>query len=70
MKLNTHFNQIIKAKQIKPMEKLIFYWNSNSPPANAARILLIVSRLPFVEKDIDILSGENTKPPYTNINPN
>ncbi|CAK72830.1 unnamed protein product (macronuclear) [Paramecium tetraurelia] len=58
------------SEQIRPKDKLTLYFNFVSPPSKAVKSLLKLAQITYTEKDIDLKGGENTRPPYTNINPN
>ncbi|CAD8045863.1 unnamed protein product [Paramecium sonneborni] len=61
---------ISQTQPIRSQEKITLYFNFVSPPAKAAKSLLMLANIPFTEKVIDVQSGENKKKPYTDINPN
>lgn len=47
----------------------MFFYNSFGPNPRALRMFLAEKGLVVEAKDVDLLAGENRKPPYTNQNP-
>ena len=48
---------------------LIFYFHPVSQPSRAIHVALLLGKIKFDEKVIDILTGAQKTPEYTTINP-
>jgi len=52
------------------LEQITLYFHPLSPPSRAVRSLLLLAKIEYNEKVIDILKSENKSEIYTKINPN
>ncbi|CAD8137692.1 unnamed protein product [Paramecium pentaurelia] len=69
-KIGRFAQSICQTQPLRSQERITLYFNFVSPPAKAAKSLLMLANIPFTEKVIDVQAGENKKKPFTDINPN